>query len=50
MSRREYVLVMLLFLLVIYPTVQIMTRIKGRAWMFMWRNELFHRRGPLWRT
>ncbi len=28
------------FLLVQYPVIQTMTRIKGRGWMFRWRNQL----------
>ena len=45
MSRREEILVLLLFLFVLYPLVQTMTRIKGRAGMFVWRNQLQHRIG-----
>lgn len=34
------VAVMVLFLLVLYPVVQTMTKFKGRAGMFRWRHQL----------
>lgn len=39
------VAILLLFLLVTYPTIKVMTKIMGRSWMFQWRHQLFHRRG-----
>lgn len=36
---------LLLFLLVLYPTIQLMTKFMGRSWMFKWRHQLFHRCG-----
>lgn len=44
----KHTAVLLLFLCITYPLVTTMTRLKGRGWMFMWRHQLFHRRGPWW--
>jgi hypothetical protein len=43
-----FLLTLSLFLLVTYPLVQAMTRVKGRAGMFIWRHQLADRRGPYW--
>ncbi|QBJ04476.1 hypothetical protein HOV23_gp097 [Pseudomonas phage Lana] len=37
--------VLALFLFVTYPTIKVMTKLKGRSWMFKWRHQLFHRCG-----
>ena len=45
MHPLRYWSVLLFFLLVSYPTVQLMTKVMGRGWMFRWRHQLNHRRG-----
>jgi len=39
-SQMHELAVLTLFLLVLYPLVQSMTLIKGRAGMFRWRHQL----------
>lgn len=29
-------------------TLPLLNRVMGRAWMFRWRHQLNHRRGPYW--
>lgn len=45
MSRTEQAAGLLFFLCITYPTIQLMTKVMGRSWMFKWRHQLFHRCG-----
>lgn len=49
-ARLRYLTALLFFLLVAYPVVRVMVRVKGRAGMFIWRHQLQDRRGPYWRA
>lgn len=44
-EKTTEVAILLMFLLVTYPVIQLMTKVMGRSWMFQWRHQLFDSRG-----
>lgn len=44
-EKTTEVAILLMFLLVTYPVIQLMTKVMGRSWMLQWRHQLFDRRG-----